>query len=172
MINFYNYYNKPGLDNESYKTPITILMTCAYEEEIGVMAFKFKKDLDTVIHLIKKDQYWAYLYAKDIIKGRWIDIEPLMMDDPLYMYQYAKYVIKGRWFEAEPYIMKTPDYAYHYAKNVIGGRWPESEPYIMKEFSSALYYAIDVIKGRWLEYEPTLKTNESMWKTYTKYLLK
>ena len=47
-------------------------------------------------------------FAKDIIKGRWEEAEPVIMKDVWYAYLYAKDIIKGRWEEAEEYIKQDP----------------------------------------------------------------
>jgi len=55
------------------------------------------------------------------------ELEKNIMKDPECAYLYAGNVIKGRWKEAEPYIMKKPEYAYYYAANIIKKRWIEAE---------------------------------------------
>lgn len=46
-------------------------------------------------------------------------------------YYFAKDVIKGRWPEAEPYIMQDDMTAFYYARDVIKGRWPVADSIIM-----------------------------------------
>jgi len=75
----------------------------------------------------------AYWYAREVIKGRWPEAEPLIMKDPGTAYNYANRVIRARWPEAEPYIMKNPEWACYYARDVIQGRWPAAEPYIRQD---------------------------------------
>ena len=115
--------------------------------------------------VIMKNPGEAYYYAKDVIKGRWPEAEPYIIQgvtspsDSIgisIIVNYARDVIGGRWPEAEPVIMKNPEYAYQYARDVIGGRWPEAEPIIMKNPVWALFYARDVIGGRWPEAEPII----------------
>ena len=36
-----------------------------------------------------KDPESAYLYARDVIKGRWAEAEPTIMKDPKYAYEYS-----------------------------------------------------------------------------------
>ena len=60
--------------------------------------------------------------------------------DPWWAYEYAKDVIRGRWPEAEATIAKDPYSAYHYARDVIGGRWPEGEAAIAKSPGYAKVY--------------------------------
>ena len=98
--------------------------------------------------------YIAYLYARDVIEGRWPEAEPVFLKSNKWAYRYASDVIKDRWPDAEPYIMQDPEHAYLYAKYVIHGRWPEAEPYIIKDPRGAYQYAKNVIQGRWPEAEP------------------
>ena len=50
----------------------------------------------------------AYMYARDVIKGRWPEAEPYIMKDAMISFYYAKRVIKGRWPEAEYIIGDSP----------------------------------------------------------------
>ena len=54
-------------------------------------------------------------YAKDCIKGRWPELEPLIVNyNAHYAFAYAKHVIKARWPEAEPMIARNKYTAFHY----------------------------------------------------------
>jgi len=106
--------------------------------------------------VIAKDPEQAYNYARDVIKGRWLEGESVIAKDPEQAYDYARDVIKGRFSEGEPAIAKVPKWAYTYARDVIKGRWPEAEPVIAKDPESASSYAADIIKGRWPEAEPVI----------------
>ena len=108
------------------------------------------------------DPYDAYIYAKNVLKGRWPEGEPVIATDPGLAYEYADHVIKGRFPEGEPAIAKWPAWAYQYAKYILKDRWPEAEAVIAKSnFASAglshvryaYEYAKDVIGGRWPEAE-------------------
>ena len=79
---------------------------------------------------VKKHPGLAYLYAKDTLKRRWPEVEPLIMAEPSFAALYARDVIKNRWVEAEPIIMKDYAWAYQYTKDVLKRRWPEAEPFI------------------------------------------
>ena len=74
----------------------------------------------------------AIRYAKRYKRGRWKELEDIIVDKPVQAATYANYLLKRRWPAAEPYIMKHPDAAYDYAKDVIKGRWPEAEPNIKR----------------------------------------
>ena len=95
----------------------------------------------------------------DVKKNRWLTKEYYDRDDnilPRLLYYYAFNIIKGRWPDVESIIMKDPESAYLYARFIIWGRWPEAEPYIMKNPRSACLYACSIIKGRWPEVEDIL----------------
>jgi len=92
--------------------------------------------------------YWCFWYVKYVIKDRWLEAEPIIVQDAWYAYQYAEWVLKGRWLEAEPTIMKDMQITYWYVRDVIQGCWPEAEPIIMKE------------KYWWKQYQEFLNTLE------------
>jgi hypothetical protein len=50
-------------------------------------------------------------------KQRDKDLELIIIKDPMYAYGYAKDVIKGRWIEAEQYVINNSEVAYYYAKH-------------------------------------------------------
>lgn len=102
MINFYSFYNKTGLDNQHYAPLIDQLL-----------AEEFNKELEPIEHIIKTHSYYSYMYAKYVIKGRWISAEYIIMKDPWAAFSYAQHVMKERWLEAEPY-MKQHRYAWHH----------------------------------------------------------
>lgn len=79
-------------------------------------------------------------------------------------YLYARDVIEGRWLEAESLIIHSAYDACFYARDVIQGRWYEAETNIAQDAYSACCYSIDVIKDRWTEAESTIA--KSNWKTH------
>ena len=122
------------------------------------------------------DPYDAYIYAKNVLKGRWPEGEPVIATDPGLAYEYADHVIKGRFPEGEPAIAKWPAWAYQYAKYILKDRWPEAEAVIVKSnFASAglshvryaYEYAKDVIGGRWPEAEAVIATDPRYNELYT-----
>ena len=115
---------------------------------------------------------FAYEYARDVIKGRWPEVEPYIMKDTTLSLRYARDIIGGRWPEAEPYIIYDRWAAAWYAIGVIKGRWPEAEPYIMENPGSALVYVRDVIKGRWPKAEPYIMEDPSAAAAYAKDVIK
>ena len=121
---------------------------------------------------IKKNKYWAYMYAYDIIKGRWPEAEEVIKQDQRWAYSYAYNIIKGRWPEGEESIKQSPQWASLYAFHVINGRWSEGEESIKQDPEWASLYAFHVINGRWPEAEETIKQNKELWNGYKNHFLK
>lgn len=82
--------------------------------------------------IVAQSKYYSYMYAKDVLKGRFKLGENQIAKSSVYVYLYARHVIKGRWPEGEPKLMKDPYWALWYAIDVIKNRWPEAEPAIQK----------------------------------------
>ena len=66
--------------------------------------------------------YWAYLYAKDVIKGRWPEGEPVIAREPVLACGYALCVIQGRFPKGEPAIARDP----HSTKDYLNA-FPEAK---------------------------------------------
>jgi len=98
-------------------------------------------------HIINDPEY-AYRYAREVIKGRWIEAEEIIKNNTKNAYLYAIFIIENRWKKAEEFIKKDPQYAYLYAKYVIKDRWKQAEIYIIKSPMCSYMYALDVIKGK------------------------
>src|SRR5229473_7873340 len=63
-------------------------------------------------HLWKKIAYYSYLYACNVIKGRFLKGEAAIAKSAHYAYLYTYYIIKGRWTEGEAAIAKSACYSY------------------------------------------------------------
>ena len=122
--------------------------------------------------MIARDPYWAYWYAKNVIQGRWPKAEPIIAREPGWNMDYAKEIIKGRWPEIEPDIARDPIRAMNYAQTVIRGRWPEAEPAIARIPALAVRYAYNVIRGRWPEIEPDIARDPKRAAEYARYIIK
>ncbi len=101
----------------------------------------------------------AYYYAKEVIKGRWLEAEEIIGKNPSAAYLYAKEIIKGRWPEAEETISTVAGCAFVYAKEVVKGRWPAGEKTISTVAGCAFVYAKEVVKGRWPAGEKAISEN-------------
>ena len=73
----------------------------------------------------------AFLYARDVIKGRFPEGEAIIATDPRYAYCYSRDVICGRFENGESIIIIVPKYAYYYARDVVNGRWLDGELQIL-----------------------------------------
>ena len=60
------------------------------------------------------DAHAAYVYAHDVIKGRFPEGEPAIAQHAHAAYAYARDVLKGRFPEGEPVIAKDAEWAYAY----------------------------------------------------------
>jgi hypothetical protein len=105
---------------------------------------------------LRRNPLWAYVYARDVLKGRWPESEAVIATAPQWAYEYAKYVIKGPFPEGEPAIATDPGWAYNYVIDVLKHRWPEAEANIRDNGFWAFMYAKDVLKGRWPEAEEAI----------------
>ncbi len=132
MINLYELYNKPKkLDKHNiYAFSIN---------KLSSMRAHHAEDFESILHIIKRIPKYSYQYAYFIIKGRFLEAEPVIMTSPQFSYYYAGYIIKGRWIEAEDIILKS-GYACWYAVRVFKGRWHEAESYIMESESMWMEY--------------------------------
>ena len=70
------------------------------------------------------DPEWAYLYARDVIGGRWPEGEAAIAKDPEWAYRYARYVVRGRWPEGEEAIATDPYWTKEYLE-----LFPEAKHY-------------------------------------------
>jgi hypothetical protein len=95
----------------------------------------------------------CYLYAKDVLHGRWASGEWVILTNKYYVVEYAVHVIGGRWPEAEHYLYGN--HIVSYCDKVLKRREPGMEPAILNHDSpnTILNYAHLIIKGRWPEGE-------------------
>jgi hypothetical protein len=183
MLNLYNYYD----DYESlplYKelgSAIPLLSQTNRQLWGGQIQ---EEDLKPVIEIIKSSPHYSYVYAVDIIGGRWPDGENAIKTDPHLALRYIKQILtrdpnwpykSGRWPDAEPYIMRNGYIAYQYASDILKveptwnypkGLWPDAEPYIMKDSAGAYMYAAYALKRRWESAEPYIMKDEWTWGKY------
>ena len=65
-------------------------------------------------------------YRKAISSGkRLLELEDIILTSPWFSYLYARNVIKGRWIEAEDIIMTNSADSCFYAINIIEGKLPD-----------------------------------------------
>ena len=139
MLNIYDYYD----DAKSLPmyTEITSRLYLLNRQQSWGRSIP-AEDLEPLLGIIKRSPEYIFYYARNVIGGRWPEVEHTLMLKPKYAFHYAEYILakdpewtnmsgheNGRWPEAEPYIMKD-ETAYDYAKYILKRRWPEAEPLI------------------------------------------
>lgn len=63
--------------------------------------------------------YWAFWYAYNVLKHRWVEGEDIICRSPHFIYQYSKDVIRGPWLEGEEFLKKSRRYSYLYDRDII-----------------------------------------------------
>ena len=70
---------------------------------------------------------WAYWYARNVLRGRWPEAEPVIAQSPTWAYWYAHNIIRGKFPEGEPAIATNPYWSYWYGKYIIRELFPSLE---------------------------------------------
>ena len=65
------------------------------------------------------------VYEKARAGKRLPELEHIILNNAWHSYLYALNVVKGRWIEAEDFIMNNSYAAYHYALHIMKGKLPE-----------------------------------------------
>jgi hypothetical protein len=86
-----------------------------------------------------------------------------------YSYLYAMDVLKGRFPLGEPAIAKSAKYSYWYARDILKGKFPLGEPAIAKSAKYSYWYARDVLRGEFKLGEPAIEKDENYWKQYCEH---
>jgi hypothetical protein len=124
------------------------------------------------LKVVAKNSNYAFLYARNVLKGPFPLGEPIIAKDPEYAYCYASYVLNGPFKLGEPAIAKDSDYSYWYARDVLKGPFPLGEPAIAKDGDFAYYYALDILKGPFKLGEPAIAKYSYDAYQYAKNILK
>ncbi len=123
---------------------------------------KSNEEVKTILNELSIEElgYYArgmYYYAENVIKGRWVEAEPVIARHPWRAYEYARDIIKGRFFEAEPIITQDAHWSYWYATLVVKGRFFDGEPAIAQNTWWTCHYAdnfnLDFVDGKFVEKE-------------------
>ena len=73
---------KNAKEHKACKKAITILEQCS--------------DIEEAINLKEAQEYMCW-YARYVLKGRWTEAEPYLINDPSNSYLYARFVMNERW---------------------------------------------------------------------------
>ncbi len=129
------------------------------------------------------------LYAREIIKGRWLELERFLFMPTNFEYLVAymrRDIVGTRWKEMEDAILNgtcdpliRSSLAVRYATQVLGGRWRRAEPILIQDsahhvlsqlfdgwmapsaFTCAVEYAVNVMGGRWRRLEREVVSGRS-----------
>jgi len=141
-------------------------------KEAYAKAYNLDKRMPKLEPTISKDAFYSYLYAKNVIEGKFILAEPVISKDAGYSYCYARDVIKGKWELAELTISKDAYLSFLYAKDVIKGRWELAESTISKDAQCSYCYAKYVIGGKLPDFihNEMILSNHEYAKQYIKFI--
>ena len=114
----------------------------AYKRGMSGLGFA-EQDADLTEILSSPEK--AYLYARDVIQGRWPDAEAVIAQDPWWAYWYAYEVLQRPFPAAEYVIAQDPASAYWYARDVLHRPFPAAEYAIAQDPEWAKAYRYDVL---------------------------
>jgi len=77
-------------------TPHIVISVSSCDKAYEKAKARAGKRMPELEDIIIKDRYYAYRYARNIIKGRWIEAEDIIMTSSWFSYLYASQVIKGK----------------------------------------------------------------------------
>lgn len=95
-------------------------------------------------------------FKKALVEGRSRDLETIILRSPEFAYLYARFVIEGRWLQAEELILTdNSGYEERYLTDVL-----KKDMVLIKSTPLlAANYAVYVMEDRWSEIEPLLLTD-------------
>jgi hypothetical protein len=123
------------LQNSRYATEYAIHIMKKRWEEAEDIILKNKDDMQSIY-----SYYVKFLYKKEKEGENFSNIEDLIADSPNFAYMFAKNQIKGRWEKGEKAILTNPSILYSYISDVIKKRIPEFEEAILKHENSSICY--------------------------------
>ena len=113
------------------------------------------------------DFFWEkYKNKPEELKKR----EKYIAKSPFYAYSYAKNILKGPFPTGEEAIAKKAEYSYYYADTVIERPFPAGEEAIATDQYYAIEYAKDILKGPFPAGEAAIAKDYAY--EYTKKFLK
>lgn len=128
---------------------------------------------------LAKDAEQSVLYAERVLKGRFLEAEPVIAQNHELAYQYAKNIIKGRFPEAESTFLAnhtdwgSRNYLQRYFIEVARERNPFVEKKIIDTHHGlASQYAELCVKDRWPEAEKAILKDLDNAAQYHKQILK
>jgi hypothetical protein len=176
-VNSENIFYYKNLDFFLDNNLLDILFDIIKNHSDKLIIEKKKEIRDAIIN--SNDYRRLVSYAKDILKGRWIndeslslskrkEIEFIIASNQDGMFNYINYVLKDRWIEYEENIAKSRS-AFRYAELILKKRWidvpdinlkvaKEAEKKILKSEQTLAAY-LKLVKDRWPEFEEKMINN-------------
>jgi hypothetical protein len=105
-------------------------------------------------------------YARYVLENRWPEAEEMLKKDPYYAYVYADTVVQGRWEEAEETIAKRPEIALRYAQDVLKGAFPLAEKNLLASdfyfdyFNFSTAATRDLVEKLANQFDPNMTVND------------
>jgi hypothetical protein len=137
--------------------------------------FLYKKekegeDFSKIENLIADSPNFAYMFAKNQIKGRWGKGEKAILTDPSILYSYISDVVKKRIPEFEEAMLKHKNSSicykyYDYSRKYLRSDWNEGIPIIIKDPKYAMLLSRD-LRSRIPEAEKVIASNPETAYTY------
>lgn len=178
----YNFTIGYSKEKEEYLAPHPIsgnITDWGNERTYVLSVINAKRKAPFAEHIIAKSPESSYIYAKDMIKGRWEPGEAAILTNAYSSYCYARDVIKDRWEPAESIISKSAQYSYCYAKYILKGRFELGENAIATvspdnylDLRWPYSYAKEIIGGRFPLAEETIMKNDRCIYIYARDVIK
>ncbi len=178
-----------GLNNKDYsnmKMPnakayeYLMSLGLSYNFEIGVKEGLNNMNPEVELKLALESPEKAYLYAKNVIKGRFELGEEAISKNAYSSFYYALDVLKplgiDRFELGEEAISKDAEYSYFYALYVLKSRFEQGEEAISKDAHYSYRYALNVLKplgiDRFEEGEEAISKDANSSYAYAKSVIK
>ena len=107
--------------------------------------------------LITTDADFAYLYARKVLRKRFIPGEAAIAKGPDVAFEYVKTIVRKPWPLGEAAISKVPSYAFEYALNILMGPFPLGENAISRDTELSHRYAREVLRGPFPQGEQSIE---------------
>lgn len=145
-------------------------MQSIYSYYVNFLYKKEGEDFSNIENLIADSPNFAYLFARNQIKGRWEKGEKAILTDPSILYLYITDVVKKRVPEFEEAILKHKNSSicykyYDYSRRYLRSDWNEGIPIIIKDPKYAMLLSKD-LRSRIPEAEEIIASNPETAYTY------
>lgn len=109
---------------------------------------------------------WVYWYACNVLRGRFVEYEHVLLRSRHYAFQYVVDVVEEPFPLFEPVFADHPELAFEYAKIILNGKFEAGEKAIASKYGIAYSYATEVIKQRFPLGESSIVKNRDFATSY------